>query len=253
MTVVAAELRAEAGLRRWTAEAYVSAALGDLAAIRNSGDWGWLEVHRPGRTAAFSRRDTLAVGYPQAAAAARRHGFEPVIRPAGGRMAAYHQGALIVDVIARHPSPAADIERRFATFGEAIASALRTLGVDARLGPVPGEYCPGRFSVNGGGRTKLAGTAQRLTRGSFLLTAVILVSDPEPIRSVLAETYSHLGLEYDPATVGCVSDHLHAVTSDEVQAVLLPELANVLPLRVPAPGPGGSHLRLPLLDCWSAE
>ena len=225
-----------ARLSEWTASAYVGAALSDLTTLRTSVDWGWLQVVRPRPTAAFSRRDTLSSGYPQAAAAVRRHGFEPVIRPAGGHLAAYHEGALILDVLARHPDPAADIEHRFRTFGQAIASALSTLGIDARVGPVPGEYCPGRFSVNAGGRTKLAGTAQRLTRGSFLLTAIVLVTDPEPVRAVLAEAYPHLGLNYDPATVGCVSDHVPAITTDEVRAALLDALGELLPLADPAPG-----------------
>ena len=39
-------------------------------------------MHRPQPTAAFSRLDFLAAGYPDAAQAARSHRFEPVVRPA---------------------------------------------------------------------------------------------------------------------------------------------------------------------------
>ena len=34
---------------------------------------------------------------------------------------------------------------------DGIASALRGLGVDAHVGAVPGEYCPGDHSVNARG------------------------------------------------------------------------------------------------------
>jgi len=232
-----------------TADAYVRTALADLAAIRTSAEWGWLGISRPRPTAAFSRRDTLAAGYPQAVETARRHRFEPVVRPAGGHLAAYHEGALLLDVVARHPSPAAEVDRRFGAFADAVASALRTLGADARVGPVAGEYCPGRFSVNVGGRQKVAGTAQRLTGGSFLLTAVVVVSDPEPIRAVLSATYPQLGLAWDPTTVGCLQD-VDRVSTDEVQAALLDALAELLPLGPRPAGPSGTDLRVPLVDCW---
>lgn len=226
------------------------ATLEDLSMLRSSGAWGWVDVRRGTPTAAFSRRDTLAAGYPKAALVAREHGFEPTVRPVGGRLAAFHDGALIVDVLARHPSPAEAIEERFRHFGSALASALRTLGVDARVGAVPGEYCPGQFSVNARGRTKLAGTAQRLTRGSFWLSAVVLVSDPEPVRAVLAATYPHLGQEFDPGAVGAVCDHIE-VTLDEVQRALLAAMGTVLPM---GHGPRRrlleSQVRVELTDCW---
>ena len=251
MTLVADEPDTAAGrLGDQAAQAYVAAALANLAALRTSTDWGWLGISRPRPTAAFSRRDTLVAGYPQATEVARRHGFEPIIRPAGGRLAAYHQSALILDVVARHPSPAAQIDQRFRVFGHGVASALQRLGVDARVGPVAGEYCPGRFSVNGGGRTKLAGIAQRLTGRSFLLTAIVLVSDPDPIRAVLAECYPRLGYTWEPGTVGCVSEQVRGITMDDVQAVLADTLAGLLPLGPPALGPPGMELRLPLVECW---
>jgi len=150
--------------------------------LRDSGAASVLRIHRPWPTAAFSRRDSLAVGYPAAAHAARAHGFQPVVRPVGGRLAAYHREAIVLDLVARHPQPRRHIRERFVVFGDWIAGVLTGLGVDARVGAVPGEYCPGEFSVNAGGATKLVGTAQRLTAHGYLFSAVLLVSDPEPVR-----------------------------------------------------------------------
>jgi octanoyl-[GcvH]:protein N-octanoyltransferase len=191
---------------------------------------GRLRVHLPQPTAAFSRLDTLAAGFPDAERAARTHGFEPVVRPAGGRLAAYHQGALVLDLVARHPVARNDFRARFAVLGQCLIDGLQALGVPARVGAVPGEYCPGEFSVNAAGATKLVGTAQRLTRHGFLLSAVLLVSDPEPVRAVLTDTYALLGLAWRPETVGCVADHVPGITPPEVWQALLPRLRQILAL-----------------------
>ena len=189
---------------------------------------GRLRVHRPQPTAAFSRLDTLAAGFPDAERAARSHGFEPVVRPAGGRLAAYHQGALVLDLVARHPAARDELRTRFAVLGQCFVDALQALGVPARVGAVPGEYCPGEFSVNAACATKLVGTAQRLTRHGYLLSAVLLVSDPEPVRAVLTDTYALLGLAWQPGTVGCVTDYVPGVTPLEVWQALLPRLQQIL-------------------------
>jgi len=41
-----------------------------------------------------------------------------------------------------------------------MAAAFRRLGVDARVGEVSGEYCPGAHSVNARGATKLISGAE---------------------------------------------------------------------------------------------
>ena len=57
------------------------------------------------------------------------------------------------------------IHERFERTAARIARALAGLGVDARVGEVPGEYCPGRYSVNACGVSKLAGIGQRVVAG----------------------------------------------------------------------------------------
>jgi lipoate-protein ligase A len=189
---------------------------------------GRLRLHSPHPTAAFSRLDALPGGFPAAHDAARRHGFTPVVRPAGGRLAAYHEGALVLDLVARHPNPRDDFRTRFAVLGERLATGLRGLGVPAGVGPVPGEYCVGEFSVHAG-TTKLVGTAQRLTRYGYLFSAVVLVTDPEPVRAVLVDAYAALGLDWRPASVGAVADYMPGVTVADVEAALLPGLHEQLP------------------------
>jgi octanoyl-[GcvH]:protein N-octanoyltransferase len=182
---------------------------------------GVVRCYRPAPTVAFGRRDAFLAGFPGAAAAARRHGFTPVIRGAGGRAAAYHDQCLIFDEIMPSHESTGGIRERFEEEAHRQAAALRTLGVDARVGEVPGEYCPGEFSVNAGGRVKLIGAAQRIVRGAWLLSSVVVVDSSIEIRIVLTDVYAELGLEWDPATAGAIADVAPSVGVDQVQRALL--------------------------------
>ncbi len=180
-----------------------------------------VRCYRPHPTVAFGRRDRFLEGFPDAAAEARRHGFTPVIRGAGGRAAAYHQDCLIFDEVMPAGASTAGIRERFADDAGRQAEALRGLAVDARVGEVPGEYCPGEFSVNARGRVKLIGAAERIVRGSWLHSSVVVVESAGPIRLVLTDVYAALGLDWDPETTGAVEDEAPGVGLDDVRRALL--------------------------------
>jgi octanoyl-[GcvH]:protein N-octanoyltransferase len=165
-----------------------------------------LRLARPGAMVAFAKRDAVTPGYGPAVQAARGAGFEPVLRMAGGRAAAFHQGTLVTAHAAADPDPQPGIHERFRAVAARVARALRRLGVDARVGEVPGEYCPGRYSVNAGGERKLAGFGQRLVKGGSHTGAVIVCTGAERVRDVLMPVYEALGLSWDPATAGAVAD-----------------------------------------------
>jgi lipoate-protein ligase A len=170
---------------------------------------------------AFGKLDTLSAGYADAAAAARAHAYAPVLRLPGGHAAAYHRQSLGIDVVHALADPVPGTHDRFRDAGERLARALAALGVDARVGEVPGEYCPGAYSVNARGRVKLVGTAQRLVRGAALLGAVIVVRDGAGVRAVLRDVYAALGLEWDDATAGAVDEEVAGVTVDAVEHAVL--------------------------------
>jgi lipoate-protein ligase A len=193
-----------------------------------------LNLSEPLPTAAFSRRDERLVGYAAAAAALSARGFAPIVRPVGGHLAVYGDGALVLHHWARHVEPRDHIRQRFALLGAGIARGLRTLGVDAYVGPVPGEYCDGEFSVNDSGRSKLVGTGQRIVRAGYLYSAVIMVHSADPAREALVDAYRALDLELDPGTVGCVADTLPGITVAEVRDAVVASLATVLPLEAGA-------------------
>jgi lipoate-protein ligase A len=175
-----------------------------------------VRLGRTGRAVAFGRRDEVSPRYPAAVAAAREAGFEPVVRLGGGRAAVYHEGTVLVGHAIPDPDPRPGIHDRFESEATRLAGALRELGVDARVGEVPGEYCPGGYSVNAGGRTKLAGLGQRLIAGGAHVGAVIVVEDADLVRTVLEPVYAALELDWDPATVGAVSDEAPGTSVQDV-------------------------------------
>ncbi|MCX5044707.1 hypothetical protein OG921_16195 [Aldersonia sp. NBC_00410] len=109
-------------------------------------------------------------------------------------------------------------QARFRELTARLVGVLRGLGIDARIGAVPGEYCPGGWSINGAGRVKLAGTAQRIISGACLFGAELVVTDPDPIRAVLADVNAALDVEFDPRTASVLTDLNPAVTLDKTRA-----------------------------------
>ncbi len=180
-----------------------------------------LRISRPAPTVGFGRLDRIRPGFGAAVVAARAHGFEPVLRQPGGHAAAYHHGSVVLEVVGAAADPVAGMRDRFGWAAETIARALCACGVDARVGAVPGEYCAGEFSVNGGGRVKLAGIAQRVVRRAWMVGAEVVVEDGEPIRRVLGDVYAALGLEVDVATAAAVEELAPGVTVDDVERALV--------------------------------
>jgi lipoate-protein ligase A len=180
-----------------------------------------VRLSRPGRVVAFGRRDLNSPGYAEAVAAAREAGFAAMERIAGGRAAAYSEGTLSLTITLPDQAPARRTSARFEYAAGIARDALRELGVDARIGEVEGEYCPGAFSVSSGGRTKLVGIGQRMVRGAAHIGFVIAVSDSSLIRQVLEPVYSALDLEWNPGTVGAIDDQLPAVGLAETEEALL--------------------------------
>jgi octanoyl-[GcvH]:protein N-octanoyltransferase len=195
-----------------------------------------LRVYRPtAPVVVFGRRDTRLPGFGRAAAAAADAGFEPLVRATGGRAVAYTDQALVVDHVRHEQQPASGHDDRFAEFGALLAETFRGLGVDARVGPVPGEYCPGAHSVNARGTVKLVGTAQRIVKDAWLFSSLVVVADEERLRPVLADVYAHLEIPFDEASVGSLSAEAPGLTVGTVEDAVLtaygasPWLAEDLP------------------------
>lgn len=210
-----------------SAEAEMAATRDLLAQVSAGAHGSVLRLYRPVPTVAFGRREVHRPGYPDAVDAARAHGFEPVVRNAGGQAVAYGAGSLVVELLAPDPAPVAGLHDRFTAFAGALVRALRPLGVDAATGRLDGEYCPGDHSVVAAG-LKLAGTAQRMVARAWLCSASIVVTGADPLRAVLVDVNRHLEFDWRPTTLGAVTDLAPQVTLPEVEAAVVDALGGVL-------------------------
>ena len=193
-----------------------------------------MRLHRTDRILAFGRIDRLSPGYPRALELARERGFEPIERMAGGRAAVFHEGTLAFSRASKERALRSRTGERFAEMADLIASALRRLGVDARVGEVPGEYCPGEWSINAGGRVKLAGIGQRVIAGGAHVGGVLVFRDAELIREVLTPVYEALDLGWDPGTAGSVAEELGMSPAPGDGEELLTELRAALRAEIAA-------------------
>jgi len=182
-------------------------------------------ISRPGRVVAFGKRDRLAEGFRSAVDTARGLRYGAVIRLPGGRAAAFHEGTLSFSWTTRAAPPVRAERERFVALAQLIVDALRLVGVDAAIGAVPGEYCPGEFSVNARGSVKLAGIGQRVVRGAAHVGGMLVVDGADGIREVLVPVYRALGLTWDPATAGAVCDVTPQVDIGSVTDALAASLA----------------------------
>ena len=114
---------------------------------------------RTAPTLSFGRLDAHADGFGEAVAAAQAQGFAPVHRLSGGRAAVWHEGTLAFGHAVREDDPRSGTHERFAALAALLEGALRDLGLDAHVGELPGEYCPGAYSLHLSGRVKVVGIA----------------------------------------------------------------------------------------------
>lgn len=183
-----------------------------------------LRVYTPMPTLAMSGWESRRPGFEAASAFAREHDFDPAVRPTGGRAATYDESCVVFDLIVSDQA-AVDPRPLFIETSTRLAEAFQNRGVDARVGPVPGEYCPGEFSINARGAVKLIGTSQRAVRGARLLSGMIALGEIDPLLPVLIAANEALGLEWDPATFGGLAAEGAHLTREDVVAALREALA----------------------------
>lgn len=191
---------------------------------------GVLAFHRPQPTAAFSRRDRLRPGYPTAQEATASAGYAPWDRLTGGRFAAYDSNALVVDLFRSHSEQWAEPRVRFERFSGALRAALRRFDDDVRVGEVPGEFCPGEYSLNVGGRTKVVGVAQRVTRHGWLISALLNVNHSEETGELIDRVYAMLDYEWDRGTYGALGKPGALIAVDDVASDVQAELTEAMGL-----------------------
>jgi lipoate-protein ligase A len=183
-----------------------------------------LRIWRPAPGLALTRLDELRSGADDARAIAARAGLETTRRVSGGHAVVAGPGSLCVGV--GEPAVAFEgTQERYESLGAALIGAFAAVGIDAQRGELPGEWCPGAWSIRSG-KVKLAGLAQRAVKGAAWAEAVVrLEPDPDGDR-VLVDVYSALELPLDPATLGSVAELAdREVSFDEIAQGLVERLS----------------------------
>jgi octanoyl-[GcvH]:protein N-octanoyltransferase len=183
-----------------------------------------VRIYRPRPVVAFGGSDRRSPGFDAAFDVAVQHGFMPMLRAPGGHAVAYHRQSLCVEFFAATDDPHRGMHERFEQIGGLFRVALARLGIDAQLGSVPDEYCPGKHSLNVDNRVKLVGTAQRIIKGGWMFGAGIVCERPTAIRDVLTDVYAALGLAFDPTSVAATQELSPIADTGALEAALLETL-----------------------------
>ncbi len=187
-----------------------------------------VRLWRPQQPAlSLGRLDARDPRTEQVAALARAAGVTPVRRLAGGRAAALDSGCLCVGWAQAEPV-LEQSSARYRELADLIVAALRELGVPAQLGELPGEWCPGAWSVQGPSG-KLAGLAQRVIRGGAWTEALIVIDSSPQLRALGERVHETLGIAWREEAQGELSALL-----EDAQIRTHDALATVLHRRWPA-------------------
>jgi len=169
-----------------------------------------------------TRQETRLPGFAAATDAASDLGLPVLVRNSGGGAVAANRGSLSFSLTFPVEDLRHGLYERYSEGLDLIASALRRIGVEAEGGEVEGEFCPGAYSVRSGGPwgIKHAGLAQRVTRRSARLEAIVLVSETDELRTVLERVYGLLELPFRPESIADlpadITGVIHAL-SEEVR------------------------------------
>ncbi len=184
-------------------------------------------LYSPGHVVAFGKRDAVGPGFAEAAELARQHGYTPLVRLAGGRAAVFHESTLAFGWTLPIANPRQGIQERFEEVSSLLVRAFARLGVTSSIGEIPGEYCPGRFSVHHSDNAKVMGVGQRLAQKAAHVGGVVVVDNATAINEVLEPVYGALGVEFAPSATGALTDIAPALTVTAVAAAVVAELEDV--------------------------
>lgn len=176
-----------------------------------------------------TRRDTHRPGFDEAVRAANREGYPVLVRGAGGGAIAGGPGTFGFSII-RPPEEGEDlrlgIRKRYDEAASIALAAFARLGVEAEMGEVSEEFCPGDQSVRVGGfenGMKLSGIAGRVTRRAASVGGIVLVSGEKELARILGLVYGAMDLPFRPASVGSLQRAGSAATLEEAMEAFATE------------------------------
>ena len=151
----------------------------------------------------LSRLDELRPGADEARAIATAAGLDAVRRVSGGHAVVVGPGSFCVG-FAEPATTFEGTQQRYERLTRALIEAFASVGVQSERGELPGEWCPGAWSIRAGG-VKLAGLAQRAIKGAAWTDAVVRLGPDPEADAILTRVYEALGLPLDQGTLGSLS------------------------------------------------
>lgn len=160
------------------------------------------------RHVGVTRRDTHRPGFEEAVRAADAEGYPVLVRGAGGGAIVGGPGTFGFSII-RPAEHGEDLcmgnSKRYNEATSLALSALRRLGVRAKIGEVRDEFCPGDQSLRVGdfeAGMKLSGIAQRVTKRAASVGGIMLVEGEGELARILTLIYGAMDLPFRPTSVG---------------------------------------------------
>ena len=180
-----------------------------------------LRFFEPRNLVAFSPRDSKKNGFKNAVITTCQNSFDPVLRLSGGKAALFHSGTIGFAWTIPDDNPKANVCERFEEISLRIKDTFISMGIDAHIGEINGEYCPGRYSVNARRKSKIMGVGQRLAKYASHIGGVISITNSKLTQKILTKIYKDLDYEWIPTTAGSIEDEIGKITNSEIISILI--------------------------------
>ena len=180
-----------------------------------------LRFFQPRNLVAFSVRDSKNIAFENAVNTVYQNSFDPVLRLSGGKAALFHSGTVGFAWTIPDDNPKANVCERFEEISLCVKETLISIGVDAYIGEINGEYCPGKYSVNARRKSKIMCVGQRLAQYANHVGGVINVTDSNFTQKILTKIYKGLDYEWIPTTVGSIENEIGKITNSEMISALI--------------------------------
>ena len=166
-----------------------------------------ISVASSARHVGVTRRDTRRTGFDEAVRASSEEGYPVMVRGSGGGATAANEGTFGFSIVrpARDGENRSGIRDRYDEAATLVLGAFSRLGVEAEVGEVRDEFCPGDHSIRVGSwerGMKVVGIAQRITRRATSVGGIVLVHGEEELAKVLDKVYRAMELPFRPGSVG---------------------------------------------------
>jgi lipoate-protein ligase A len=166
-----------------------------------------ISVTASARHVGVTRRDTRRPGFDEAVRASNEEGYPVMVRGSGGGATAADKGTFGFSIV--RPAGDGEIRRgihdRYDEAAALVLGAFSRLGVEAEVGEVREEFCPGDHSIRVGGwekGIKIVGIAQRITRRATSVGGIVLVHGEEELAKILEKVYQAMELPFRTGSVG---------------------------------------------------